>query len=271
MSVRPAMVAARLALAVVLPLLALARRRAVEDMAHSAQVQLSSGSTGRNSAQQVLAELMQAKPSFAQVAKSGVGGTNRLPVCTDDCCRCTGKVSGSSDSTVEVDLATIGTESNCNEGDMWSYIQGQLNLDNPQLPRVTFTSLNSGSCHVAQMRLRCPYHCSFIFYPGSVKYVFLTGRHANDDLVKSVIFEHRFDCNAIHNVSQCQNLFENSGQCALPSLGWCSNGQLNTNRDCDGDGINDPHCTGSSSTGYISSAQGCFDTWPNGGCEHIFR
>lgn len=67
------------------------------------------------------------------------------------------------------------------------------------------------------------------------------------------------------------------GACPLPEgnltyRGWCNESAERqdylTYRDCDGDGILDPYCEGGNLLrfGYISSANGCKDNWPNGVC-----
>jgi len=65
--------------------------------------------------------------------------------------------------------------------------------------------------------------------------------------------------------------------CELPH-NWCNHDGAQfvystDGKDCDGDGILDYYCEDSETgeSGYISSVDGCSDTWPNGVCgEHAF-
>jgi len=55
--------------------------------------------------------------------------------------------------------------------------------------------------------------------------------------------------------------------CPKPNL-WCTHyGAIYSMTDCDGDGILDHYCTDDDEQGFISSANGCADTWPNGVCN----
>ena len=50
---------------------------------------------------------------------------------------------------------------------------------------------------------------------------------------------------------------------------WCHHGlwYSNDGHDCDGDGAPDPYCWSTAGhKGFISSADGCRDTWPHGKC-----
>ena len=56
--------------------------------------------------------------------------------------------------------------------------------------------------------------------------------------------------------------------CVRPSL-WCTHsGSKYLLQDCDGDGILDPTCSGTSGQfGVLQSVNSCTDTWPNGKCQ----
>jgi len=47
---------------------------------------------------------------------------------------------------------------------------------------------------------------------------------------------------------------------------WCHGSDQYTEVDCDGDGVADPHCSGSYGSGYLGSSSDCKDNWPQGTC-----
>lgn len=57
--------------------------------------------------------------------------------------------------------------------------------------------------------------------------------------------------------------------CARPTH-WCASWASYTEVDCDGDGIRDPYCADPWYSGFISSASGCHDTYPHGGCQATY-
>jgi len=55
--------------------------------------------------------------------------------------------------------------------------------------------------------------------------------------------------------------------CTRPEW-WCTGeGAIYLVKDCDGDGVPDPHCSQGSMSGFLSSKDGCHDSWPKGGCN----
>lgn len=48
--------------------------------------------------------------------------------------------------------------------------------------------------------------------------------------------------------------------------------EMYSEEDCDGDGVPDPHCTnGKRFNGFLSSVDGCRNSWPRGGCQGSCR
>jgi len=73
----------------------------------------------------------------------------------------------------------------------------------------------------------------------------------------------------ISSAHSCQSTRRVGGACLVPPR-WCSDLEsFYSEVDCDFDGIPDAHCQSGSSSGFISSAYACAESYPLGGCREF--